>query len=136
MTATKRVQLDLDRAREALLLAQRTEAIGQLTGGVAHDFNVIFRAILGGLETALRSLPEDPDVIPHVEYAVLAARRGRTLTQRMLALAQRQEMMPERVVIPNLLKGMAELMQRTVGPSFAVDLRLAGAIPPVWVDPK
>jgi PAS domain S-box-containing protein len=117
MSSAKKAQLDLDRAREALLLAQRMEAVGQLTGGVAHDFNVIFRSILGGLEIAQKSLPEDPDIVPHVEYAMQAARRGRALTQRMLALAERQELMPERVELPVLLQGMAEMLQRTLGPS-------------------
>jgi PAS domain S-box-containing protein len=136
MTAAKRAQLDLDRAREALLLAQKMEAVGQLTGGIAHDFNVIFRAILGGLETAYRSMPEDPDIVPHVENAMQAARRGRSLTQRMLALAERQELAPERVELPVLLQGMADLLQRTLGPSIAVEFRFPSALGAAHVDPN
>ena len=136
MTAAKQAQLDLDRARESLLLAQRMEAVGQLTGGVAHDFNVFFRAILGSLETAQRSLPEDPDIVPHVEHAMQAARRGRSLTQRMLALAERQELMPERVDLPVLLHGMADLLQRTLGPSIVVEMVFPTALGAVYVDPN
>src|ERR1700761_19343 len=136
MTAAKRAQLELDRAREALLHAQRREAVGQLTGGIAHDFNVIFRSILGGLETASRSMPEDPDIVPHVESAMLAARRGRTLTLRMLALAERQELMPEQVDLPVLLHGMSGLLQRTLGPSITIEFRFPGALPMILVDPN
>ncbi|HEY4041341.1 MAG TPA: PAS domain S-box protein [Rhodopila sp.] len=136
MTAAKKVQLDLDRAREALLLAQRTEAVSQLTGGIAHDFNTIFREILGGLETAGRSLPEDPDIVPHVESAMQAARRGRSLTQRMMALAERQELMPERVDLPALLHGMADLLQRTLGPSIAVEFRFPAVLGTIYADPN
>jgi PAS domain S-box-containing protein len=136
MTAAKQVQLDLDRAREALLLAQRIEAVGQLTGGVAHDFNTIFRAILDGLETAQRSMPEDPDIVPYVESAMQSARRGRSLTQRMLALAERQELMPERVDLPGLLRGMADLLQRTLGPSIVVELRFPSTLSAIYVDPN
>jgi PAS domain S-box-containing protein len=136
MTAAKQAQLDLDRAREALLLAQRMEAVGQLTGGVAHEFNVFFRAILGSLETAQRSLPEDPDIVPHVENAMQAARRGRSLTQRMLALAEHQELMPERLNLAALLQGMADLLQRTLGPSIVVELRFPGTLGAVHADPN
>ncbi len=136
MTSAKKAQLDLDRAREALLLAQRMEAVGQLTGGIAHDFNVIFRSILGSLETAQRSMPEDPDIVPHVEYAMQSARRGRTLTQRMLALAERQELMPERVELPVLLHGMADLLHRTLGPSFFIEFRFPSPLRTVHVDPN
>jgi PAS domain S-box-containing protein len=136
MTAAKQVQLDLDRARDSLLLAHRMEAVGQLTGGVAHDFNSIFRAILGGLETAQRSLPEDPDIVPHVEHAMQAARRGRALTQRMMALAERQELMPERVEVPVLLHGMADLLRRTLGPSIVVELRFPNTLGAIHVDPN
>ena len=136
MTVAKQVQLDLDRAREELLLAQRMEAVGQLTGGVAHDFNTIFREILRGLETAQRSLPEDPDIVPHVENAMHAARRGRALTQRMMALAERQELIAERVDLPVLLHGMADLLQRTMGPSVVVELRFPSTLAAVNVDPN
>jgi len=136
MTKEKQAQLDLDRAREAMLLAQRIEAVGQLTGGIAHDFNGIFRAILSSLETATRSLPEDPDIVPHVEDAMQAARRGRSLTQRLLALSQRQELMPEKVELPVLLHGMADVLQRILGPSIVVEFRFPSALPPIHVDPN
>jgi PAS domain S-box-containing protein len=136
MTEEKKAELELERARESLAEAQKAETLGQLTGGIAHDFNSIFRAILGDLEIALRSLPADPDILPHVENAIGSARRGRSLTQRMLALALCQELTPETVDVQVLLDGMRDLFQRTMGPSFVIENRFPGPIGRIYVDPN
>ena len=73
------------------------EAIGKLTGGVAHDFNNILAAIMGSLGLAQRRLAQGEDVTRFLDNAMQAAQRGATLTQRMLAFARKQELQLEPV---------------------------------------
>src|SRR4051812_22580736 len=92
ITERKKTQESLERAREALFQSQKMDAVGQLTGGVAHDFNNLLMAILGSLELLKKRMPADPGLQRLLDNAVLGARRGATLTQRMLAFARRQEL--------------------------------------------
>ena len=118
-----RGQQKLDKTREALLQSQKMEAIGQLTGGIAHDFNNLLMAVLGSLELMRKRLPDDPKLQTLLENAVQGAQRGTTLTQRMLAFARRQELKQEAVDLPELVRGMTELLQRSLGPSVGIETR-------------
>ena len=63
------------------------EAIGHLTGGIAHDFNNLLMAVLGSLELVRKRMPGDEKLAALVDNAILGAKRGATLTKRMLAFA-------------------------------------------------
>jgi len=134
VTEAREAQQALEQAREALFQAQKMEAIGQLTGGVAHDFNNLLMAILGSLQLVRKRLAEDPRVTPHIDNAMRAAERGSSLTRRMLAFARRQELTPEPVDIPSLVRGMAGLLQRSLGPSVLVETRFPIALDMALVD--
>ena len=82
-------QLALERAREALFQSQKLEAIGQLTGGVAHDFNNLLMVVLSSLELLRKRVPDDAALKRLIDNAAQGAKRGVTLTQRMLAFARR-----------------------------------------------
>ncbi|RUY85715.1 PAS domain-containing sensor histidine kinase, partial [Mesorhizobium sp. M7A.F.Ca.CA.001.12.2.1] len=97
ITERKKAQESLDQAREALFHSQKMDAIGKLTGGVAHDFNNLLMAIPGSLELLRKRLPDDPQLLRLLDNAVLGARRGASLTQRMLAFAWRQQLDPKPV---------------------------------------
>ncbi|HWA49931.1 MAG TPA: PAS domain S-box protein [Dongiaceae bacterium] len=135
-TERRNTQQALEQAREALFQSQKLEAIGQLTGGVAHDFNNILAAILGSLELVRKRLPDDRQTSALVNNAILAAQRGATLTQRMLMFARRQKLHPERTDIPSLVRGMGGLMQRTLTSSVRIETRFPLTLPPVLVDPN
>ena len=92
MTERKQAQEQLERAREAMAQSQKMDAIGQLTGGVAHDFNNLLMAVLGSLELIRKRLPEYPKLKLLLNNAFEGARRGVSLTQRMLSFARRQEL--------------------------------------------
>ena len=134
VTERRDAQLALEKARETLLQSQKMEAIGRLTGGVAHDFNNLLMAVLGSLEMARRRLPDDARTLRLVDNAVRAAERGAVLTQRMLAFARRQELRPTSVDVPALVAGMADLLERTLGPSIAIDTTFAASLAPVLAD--
>jgi PAS domain S-box-containing protein len=118
ITERRETQRQLEIAREALLQSQKMEAIGQLTGGIAHDFNNLLMAVLGSLELMRKRLPDDPRLRVLLENAIQGAQRGSLLTKRMLAFARRQELKQEAVAIPELVRGMTDMLQRSLGPSI------------------
>lgn len=124
-TERREAQRALEFAREALMQSQKMEAIGQLTGGVAHDFNNLLMAVLGSLELVQRRGVEDGRSLALIENAIEAARRGASLTQRMLAFARRQSLHPETIDLRRLVESMSDLLARSAGPALALDLALA-----------
>ncbi|ACK52477.1 PAS/PAC sensor hybrid histidine kinase [Methylocella silvestris BL2] len=134
ITERRDAQRALELAREALFQSQKLDAIGQLTGGVAHDFNNLLMAILGSLELVQKRLPADPKIASLIDNAILAAQRGTSLTQRMLAFARRQELELEPVDVLALVRGMTDLLQRSIGPSAPIEVRFPLALEPVQAD--
>jgi len=134
VTEREDAQRKLDLAREALFQSQKMEAIGQLTGGVAHDFNNLLMAILSSLTLLERRVAGDASMQRLIDNARQGAERGAALTQRMLAFARRQELNPEPVDIPALVRGMTDLLQRTLGPSHPIGLQFPLSLPWVLAD--
>ncbi|HEV2554458.1 MAG TPA: MHYT domain-containing protein [Bosea sp. (in: a-proteobacteria)] len=108
------------RAEEALRQAQKIEAVGQLTGGVAHDFNNLLAVIMGNLDLLKKRVPPDPKLERLVQNALQGVQRGAALTQRMLSFARRQDLRAETVDVPALVRGMEDLLQRSIGPQISV----------------
>jgi PAS domain S-box-containing protein len=131
----KESQRQLEETREALFQSQKMEALGQLTGGIAHDFNNLLMAVLGSLELLRKRLPYDPSHAALLENAIQGAQRGATLTQRMLAFARRQELKVEPVDVTGLLRGMTGFLQRSIGPTFRLEVRFPPGLPLVRTDP-
>jgi PAS domain S-box-containing protein len=131
LTERREAQLALERTREVLFQSQKMEAVGQLTGGIAHDFNNLLTAIIGSLEIARRRAT-DASVIRLIDNALRGAERGSSLTQRMLVFARRQELDFRPVDIVALVHGMAELLERSLGPSVRIETRFPLGLP--WVN--
>jgi signal transduction histidine kinase len=110
------------------------EAIGQLTGGVAHDFNNLLAAIVGSLDIAKRKLADGQDATRFLDNALQAAERGATLTQRMLAFARKQEMQLAAVDVAALVRGMADLLERTIGSNITIDTQFPLVLKAVQAD--
>ena len=138
VTEKMHAQRELEAARESLFQSQKLEAIGQLTGGVAHDFNNVLMVILSSLQLIERKLGDaaEPLVTKAVNNALRATRRGASLTQRMLAFARRQDLNPEAVDLGQLVQGMLDLLRRSVGPTVTVEIDMAPNLPPALVDPN
>ena len=134
LTERKEAEEKLEKAREFSLQAQKLEAIGQLTGGIAHDFNNLLTAVLGSLELLRKRLPDDPRSIALLENAAQGAQRGTNLTKRMLAFARNYELNKEVIGIPDLVRGMTELLQRSLGPTFNLETHFPLTLKPVEVD--
>ncbi len=134
LTERKKAQEALEASREQFFQSQKMEAIGKLTGGVAHDFNNILAAILGSLRIAQKRIAEGGDSAGFIENAVSAAERGATLTQRMLAFARKQDLQLEPVDMMDSVQSMADLLQRTIGPDITIDLSFPLRLEPVVAD--
>ncbi|WP_426199418.1 ATP-binding protein [Pseudomonas sp. DC3200b2] len=124
-------EANIRRTEQALHQAQKMEALGNLTGGIAHDFNNLLMAVLGSLELLRRRLPDDPALARLLNNAKAGAERGAALIARMLAFARRQELRAEAVELGQLVAGMAELLQRSLGPT--VELETTFDALPAWV---
>lgn len=123
-------------AEELLRQSQKMEAIGQLTGGVAHDFNNVLQAVTGNLSLLHRRLSGDGEMDVtrmrrFVENAANACGKAATLTQQLLAFARRQRLQAERLDPVAVLRGdptspgMSDLIQSAIGESIAVEWRIA-----------
>jgi PAS domain S-box-containing protein len=133
-TERREAQRALDEAREAFFQSQKSEALGQLTGGVAHDFNNLLMVIQSSLELAQKRLPDDPKLRRLIGNALQGAQRGASLTQRMLAFARKQELNPESVDVPQLVRGILDLLERSLGPSLDLVTEFAATLRPARAD--
>ena len=121
---------------EALRQSQKMEAIGQLTGGLAHDFNNLLTGILGNLDLLEMRLGQGR--VADLERYIIAARgivqRASTLTHRLLAFARRQTLDPKPTDINRLVAGMEELIRRTMGELYQIEVVRAAGLWAAYID--
>ena len=119
----KRESAERAAAEENLRQMHKMDAVGQLTGGIAHDFNNMLAVVVGGLELAKRKLRLKPEEAGrHLDNAMEGANRAAALTRRLLAFARSEPLLPSAVDPDNLLRGMSELVDRTIGDQITVTL--------------
>ncbi|WP_244529274.1 hybrid sensor histidine kinase/response regulator [Rhizobium sp. NFR03] len=123
-----------EKAEEQLRQALKMEAIGQLTGGVAHDFNNLLMAVLGNLELLRKHVDGDAKAVRLIDGAVQGARRGASLTQRLLAFARRQDLQVGPVDLRKLVTEMEDLLRRSVGSAITLQSEFANDLPPAEAD--
>ena len=120
---------------EQLHQSQKMEAVGQLTGGVAHDFSNLLMVISGNLEF-IESRATDQDGVREIAAAARkAADRGASLTAQLLAFSRRQKLNPKPVHADVLIRDFQELIRRAVGEDCEVKLVADNQLWPCYVDP-
>jgi CheY-like chemotaxis protein len=116
--------------------ARRMEIVGQLTGGVVHDFNNILTVISGTIEILQEAVADRADLAAVAGLIAEAAARGASLTSNLLAFARSQPSQPRPVDVNALLVDAARLLRPTLGEHFEIDTRRATEVPFVLVDPN
>ncbi len=132
----RRLVAETERRRLAEAMAQqgqKMEALGRLTGGVAHDFNNLLSVILASLELALRR-DNNPRTVRLLQTATKAAERGAKLTAQMLAFSRKHEVAVRSVDVNAVVRGMDDLLRRTLGPSVRLRYELAEESWPALAD--
>ncbi|NTF31117.1 PAS domain S-box protein [Rhizobium skierniewicense] len=129
-------EAELEDAQEQLRQAQKIEAIGQLTGGLAHDFNNILAGIGGSLEMMSTRLAQGRvgELDRYLVGATAATKRAAALTQRLLAFSRRQTLDPKPTDLNSLVIGMLDLIHRSIGPSIDVETAAAQDLWMTFVD--
>ncbi len=114
--------------------ARKMEMVGQLTGGIAHDFNNLLTPIMASLELIRRRL-DDARSTDLIDGALQSAERARNLVGRLLTFARRQTLKPQAVALRELVEGMHDLIERSLGPTIEVRIEIPERLPAVVVDP-
>ncbi|GLQ06132.1 PAS domain S-box protein [Sneathiella chinensis] len=121
---------------QQLRQAQKMEAVGQLTGGVAHDFNNILAVILGNVDLLQEALPEDTPVSPFIRAIERSSTRAAQLTQRLLAYSRKQSLHPQMLQLDHLTLEMLDMIDRLLGETILVRFEHTPGIWPIFADPS
>jgi len=121
---------------EQLRQSQKMEAVGKLTGGVAHDFNNLLQVIAGNLQLLQRDVAGNERGQRRVRTAIGSVERGARLAAQLLAFARRQPLAPVVIHLGRLVRGMDELLRRSLGEDIEVETVISGGLWNTSVDPN
>ncbi len=125
------------RAAEAQLRqVQKMDAVGHLTGGVAHDFNNILTVITGTIGILQEAVADRPELVSIARLIDDAAERGAQLTRHLLAFARKQPLQPREIDVNALVLEAAKLLRPTLGEQIEIQSELAAETWPAMVDPN
>lgn len=129
-------QEQLAASQSALHQAQKMEAIGQLTGGVAHDFNNVLQIIGGNLQLLKLMGNLNEAALTRVEMALAGVERGAKLASHLLAFARRQPLQSVVIEPAHLLRELDDMMRRVLGPNARVVTEIEASLGSTLVDPN
>jgi signal transduction histidine kinase len=135
--ANQRLQAEIaerEATEAALRQAQKLEAIGQLTGGISHDFNNLLTVVTGNLTLAIGRAGDFPALLPSLQTALQAAERGAALVQRLLAFARKQQLDPQSVDLQRLVVSIEDMLRRTLGERVRIAIDADADLAPARVD--
>ena len=125
---------DQKRTQEMLVQAQKMEALGQLTGGLAHDFNNILTVVIGNLNALCDARPGDATIAEFVEPAVDAARRGAELIKALLSFSRQQPLEAQAIDVAGLIASVGRLVRRSLPESLQLEIDTADQPLWAWID--
>lgn len=121
-------------AQGRLAHSERMQALGQLAGGMAHDFNNVLQAVSGGASLIERRADQPETVLRLARRIMDAAERGGSTTRRLLAFARRDELRAERIEPAELLAGVHEMIAPVLGSTMKLAVSCEDDLPPVMAD--
>jgi len=136
ITERKTTEQELRQTQEALLQSQKLQALGELAGGIAHDFNNLMTVVSGSTDFLLRQPDMPAEKRTRYLHVVLeTAERATSLTSQLLAFARRQPLEPEVIDLSVRLDALGEMLQRTIGSTYDLQLDLSPGLWHVEIDP-
>jgi PAS domain S-box-containing protein len=123
-------------AEERMRQSQKMDAIGQLTGGVAHDFNNVLTVISGTIEILQEGMAERPQLAAIAQLIDDAATRGAEITSQLLTFARRQPLQPRVIDVNGMVADTAKLLKPTLGEHIEIQQVLAGDAWSALADPS
>jgi two-component system cell cycle sensor histidine kinase/response regulator CckA len=135
VTQQRRAEAQHAKLEAQLQQAQKLETIGQLAGGVAHDFNNILFVIQNHLEFAREALESNDDPSPELEVIAEAAERAQEMTRSLLTIGRRQARKPRILDLREIIERNAQLLRRTIPESISVEVEVGDEATPVCADP-
>ncbi len=121
-------------AEAQLRQAQKMEAVGKLTGGVAHDFNNVMQIVSGNLQLLARDISSNPRAERRLRTAISAIDRGAKLASQLLAFGRRQPLAPKMVNVGRLIRGLDDMLRRALGEGIEIDTMISGGLWNTFVD--
>ncbi len=124
------------RLKRQVAQATKMQAVGQLAGGVAHDFNNVLTAILGTCDLMLlRHTPGDSDY-DDIRQILANSNRAASLTRQLLAFSRQQTLRPEVVQLPDVVSDVSQMLKRLIGEKIQLVVRHDRDLGPVRADPS
>ena len=136
ITERRLAQQSLEKAHEELVQSQKMESLGQLTGGVAHDFNNALTAIVGNLELLKQSGAVQGIALAQIDAALAAARNGAAIVSQMLVFARKRMLQPLTLDLNKTLEEIRALITRSCNESIQLKFDLASDLKPAQADPS
>lgn len=135
ITERRRAGEQLEQTQRALFQAQKMEALGKLTGGVAHDFNNVLQVLRGNLELLESRHGRDAWSAERLNNAIDAVDRGAKLAAQLLAFGRQQPLAPVVINPARQLRAMDDLLRRALGEAIEIESVVAGGLWNTAVDP-
>src|SRR5262249_47864533 len=126
---------DPRKLQDQLRQSQKMEAVGQLAGGVANDFNNLLTAILGYCNLVLDEMPQEDPLRPDLEEIHSAGERAASLTRQLLAFSRRQMLQPQIVDINTVVQQLEKLLRRLISEDVELVTALAADLMAVRAEP-
>jgi len=136
VTEKRRAEKERANLENQLYQAQKMESIGQLAGGVAHDFNNMLSVILGHAELALMKSEQSQPIAVSLKEICKAATHSSELTRQLLTFARKQTISPKVLDLNELVAGMLKMLQRLIGENIHIAWYPSPKLWPVKVDPS
>ncbi len=136
ITAQKLAEAEHEKVESQLRQVQKMEAIGQLAGGVAHDFNNMLSVIIGYSDILLEEMPSDDPAYSRIQEISSAGKRSADLTRQLLAFARKQVILPKVLDINSDIESMMKMLGRLLGENIELIFKPASGLWKVKMDPS
>jgi len=136
LTALRAIEAEQRETAAALAQSQKMEAVGKLTGGVAHDFNNVLQVIGGNLQLAVQESNSNESLTRRLACAHEAVERGAKLASQLLAFARRQPLEPVALDVSRLLRSSDDMLRRMLGETIELETVVSGGLWNTLADPN